>query len=291
MIAELFSTVAPLFLCAGLGFAWGRFGRPYDTRMIAQLVSLIGAPCLIFSTLADIDGLSAEIGEIALATAAAIGAVALCATLVLRLMGLPLRTYLAPLTFPNVGNLGLPLCLFAYGDPGLALGIGFFAVTASLQLTFGQWLLSGAASLKPVVRAPIPYAVGLGVLFMVTDLEVPAFIHNTTNLLGGFAIPLMIITLGVSLSQLKIVSLPRTLLLSVLRLGIGLGAGFALAALFGFDGMQRGVLIMLCGMPTAIFNYLFAKYYDNEPEEVASIVVLSTAIAFAMLPLLVYAVT
>ena len=41
-------------------------------------------------------------------------------------------------------------------------------------------------------------------------------------------------------------------------------------------------------MPVAIFNYLFAQYYDNRPEEVASLVLVSTAIALVLLPLLVY---
>jgi predicted permease len=288
MLLQLFNTIAPLFLCAGLGYGWGRLGRPYDTRMITRLVSLIGAPCLVFATLAKIDGLSGAIGEMALASIAALSIFAATGAIVLRLAGIPLRTFLAPVTFPNVGNMGLALCFFAYGEDGLALAIGFFAVTASLQLTLGQWLMSGAASPWPAIKSPLPYAVGLGALFMTTSLEPPTFLLATTDLIGGITIPLMVITLGVSLAKFKAISLGRTAALAFFRLGLGVGVGFLLVYLLGFEGMQRGVLIIVCAMPVAIFNYLFAQYYDNRPEEVASLVLVSTAIALVFLPLLVY---
>lgn len=290
MLAQLFTTVAPVFLCAGIGFAWARTGQPYDARIVTRLVAYVGAPCLIFSTLVGIEGLSRDIGEMALAALAAMAIFALVGAAVLTVARLPLRTFLAPLTFPNAGNMGLALCLFAFGDEGLALGIGFFAVSSTLQLVLGQWLFSGLASPLPLLKAPIPYAVALGAILMATDVEPPEFILNTTKLLGDFAIPLMMLTLGVSLANLKVVSVRRTLGLSLLRLGLGAAVGFGFASLLGYEGAQRGVLIIQCSMPVAVFNYLFSQYYQRQPEEVASVVVLSSAIAFGLLPLLVYAV-
>lgn len=288
MIAALFTTAAPVFLCAGIGFAWARLGQPFDAKIVTRLVSFIGAPCLIFSTLVGVEDISREVGEIALAAAVALACFGAIAAVVLSLARLPLRTYLASITFPNAGNMGLPLCLFAFGEQGLALGIGFFAVSATSQLTLGNWLYSGSISPLPALKAPIPYAVALGAILMAMDIEPPEFIYNTTKLLGGFTIPLMMITLGVSLGRMRVIRFSRTLALSLFRLGMGVAGGFALAALFGFDGMQRGVLIIQCAMPVAVFNYLFAQFYERQPEEVASLVVLSSAIAFGLLPLLIF---
>jgi predicted permease len=288
MIAALFTTVAPVFISAGIGFAWARLGEPYDAEIVTRLVSFIGAPCLIFSTLVGVEGITREIGEIALAAVVALTCFAAIAAIVLSLARLSLRTYLASITFPNAGNMGLPLCLFAFGEQGLALGIGFFAVSATLQLTLGNWLYSGSISPLPALKAPIPYAVALGVILMVMDVEPPAFIYNTTKLLGGLTIPLMVITLGVSLGRMRVIRFSRTLALSLFRLGMGVAGGFALAEVFGYEGMQRGVLIIQCAMPVAVFNYLFAQFYERQPEEVASLVVLSSAIAFGFLPLLIY---
>jgi predicted permease len=39
-------------------------------------------------------------------------------------------------------------------------------------------------------------------------------------------------------------------------------------------------------MPAAVFNYILAQRYQRSPEEVASIVVLSTSMAFVLLPFL-----
>lgn len=291
MIAELFSTVAPVFACASLGFLWARLKQPYDTRIVTRLVSMIGAPCLIFSTLVTIDGLSLDIGYMAFAAIVAIAIFALVGSVILRISGLPLRTFLAPISFPNAGNMGLPLCLFAFGDEGLALGIGFFAVSATLQLVLGQWLFSVLPTPVPLLKAPIPYAVALGAVLMVLEVNPPVFVTNTTSLLGNFTIPLMMMTLGVSLARMKVVRLRRSFSLSALRLGMGAIVGFALAEAFGFEGVARGVIIIQCTMPVAVFNYLFAQYYERDPEEVASLVVLSSAMAFALMPLIVFAAT
>ena len=289
MLSDLFSTVAPIFACAGIGYLWARSGQPYDTKIITKLVSYIGVPCLIFTTLVKVDGLSIEIGYVALAAFCCVIVCTIFGALVLRISKLPLRTYLAPIVFSNSGNMGLPLCLFAFGETGLALGIGFFAVTATIQLTFGQWLFSGLPNPIPLLKAPMPYAVALGAILMIFNLQPPVFLTNTTGLLGDLAIPLMMLTLGVSLARMKVLRISRTLNLSLLRLGMGACAGFGLAELFGLEGQSRGVLIIQSMMPVAVFNYLFAQYYERDPEEVASLVVFSSLLGLALLPLIVFA--
>ena len=288
MIWDLFSIVAPVFACAGIGYSWSRFGLAYDTKIITQLVSYIGAPCLIFTTLINVEGLSKEIGYMALAALATISVCTILGAAILRIMRLPLRTYLAPIVFPNSGNMGLPLCLFAFGDTGLALGIGFFAVSATIQLIFGQWLFSGLPTPIPLLKAPIPYAVIAGAALMFTEVDPPLFILNTTDLLGNFTIPLMMLTLGVSLARMRITKIKRTFILALLRLSLGGLVGFGLAEVFQFEGIERSVLVIQSMMPVAVFNYLFAKYYERDPEEVASLVVLSSVIGFALLPLIVF---
>jgi hypothetical protein len=114
----------------------------------------------------------------------------------------------------------------------------------------------------------------------------PKWVVDTTGLLGGMAIPLQLIALGCSLGQLRIASLPRGLALSLLRLGLGLAIGLAIAEAFALDGLVRSVVILQSAMPVAVSNYLFAVIYKREPAEVAGMVLLSTAIAFVTLPLL-----
>ncbi|HAE01599.1 MAG TPA: AEC family transporter, partial [Rhodospirillaceae bacterium] len=63
-----------------------------------------------------------------------------------------------------------------------------------------------------------------------------------------------------------------------------------LAMVWGFDlhGVQAGVMLIMSTMPVAVFNYLFAQYYNNSPAEVAGLVVVSTVMSFVALPVLLY---
>ncbi len=143
---------------------------------------------------------------------------ALIGGLALRLLGQPTTSFLAPLVFPNTGNMGLPLCLFAFGREGLVLGVVFYSVTAISQFTVGQWIWSGRVSLRQLLTTPLAYAA-------------------------------------------------------------------VLAALFGLEGVPRGVFILDCSMPAAVFNYMLAEKYGRTPSEVAGLVVLSTLISFLTVPL------
>jgi predicted permease len=286
MFGELFAIIAPLFVGAGIGYVWGRLDRPYDADLITSLVFLFGTPCLVFSTLTKLEVDPAALGEIALAAAAALITFMIVGGVILRLAGLPYHSYLPALTFPNAGSAGLPLCLFAFGDVGLALAIAYFAVTSTSQFTIGMWIASGELSPRQLLGTPLLYAIAVALVFMLTGTEPPAWIANSARIVGGLTIPLMLITLGVSLARLRVTSFRRALAFSLLRLGLGIAVGLGLAYVFGLDGAARGVFILQCTMPVAVFNYLFAQRFRRAPHEVAGMVVLSTAITFASLPLL-----
>lgn len=286
MTADLFAIIAPVFLCAALGFVWGKSERPYPTEFVTTLVTVIGTPCLVFGTLTGLHVSVTAFAEIAYAAVAAIVAFAIIGAACLRLARLPNHSFLPALMFPNAGNMGLPLCLFAFGEPGLALGISFFTIFSVSQFTIGAGIAAGSASLRTLLRTPMIYAVLLGLAVMIADVQVPRWIANTVHLIGGLTIPLMLLTLGVSLATLRVGGLGRAAILALLRLAMGFGIGLGLAALFGLHGMARGVFVLQCSMPVAVFNYLFAQRYKRAPEEVAGMVLISTAVSFATLPLL-----
>ena len=285
MISALVAALVPIFVCAGLGFGWSRLGRAYDTDLVTSLILNIGTPCLVFSTLTGLDVSLTGVARMAGAAALALVSFAVIGALVLRAARLPFHTYLPALTFGNSGNMGLPVCLFAFGETGLALAIAFFSVGSISNFTFGLWLSSGTMSPAALARTPMIYAVAISVVFMSVGIEVPPWLANTTRLIGGLTIPLMLLTLGVTLAGLRVTALWRTIALSILRLTMGFSVGYGLATALGFEGVARGVLIVECAMPVAVFNFLFAQRYDRTPSEVAGMVLISTVMAFAMLPL------
>ncbi len=288
MIAQLFAIVAPVMIAVAVGYVMARMGKKEEPEYVTLLVTHVGTPCLVFSTLANITLDLSAVGRIAGAAALSLVMAAVAAYPLLRLTGLSVRGYLPSLMHPNTGNMGLPLCLFAFGEEGLALGIAFYVVIASNHFVTTPVVASGELSLRRIARSPIIYAVVIAFSFLVTRTAVPEWINNATRLLGGITIPLLLITLGFSLARLKVRNLQTSLFLALARLAIGFAVGHAVAALLGLEGVGRGVAILQAAMPNAVFNYLFAKQYGAEPEGVAGMVVVSTLLTFAVLPLLLW---
>jgi len=290
MMGELFAVIAPVFACAAVGVGWSRWGPPYETRFVTALVVNVGTPCLILATLTKYEIDVATFGEMALASGIAIACFAAIGVIALRFTGLPSRAYLPSLMFGNCGNMGLPLSLFAFGEVGLSLAIAFFTVAALANFTIGSGISSGRVGRRELLTAPLNYAVLLSVIFMIGGVEIPPWIANPLQLIGQLTVPLMLITLGVSLARLRVAGIGRALSLSLLRLGMGFAVGYGLATLMGFEGAAQGVLIIQSAMPVAVFNYLFAQRDGRRPDEIAGLVVMSTIISFLTLPALLFVV-
>lgn len=287
LLSQLFAVIAPVFIVAGLGYLWARAGLPFETNQMTQLITYVGTPCLVVSTLLRVDLKLSDLGSIALASLIIQLSMGLIGLLLLRSAGWPRRAFLPSLMFPNNGNMGLPICLFAFGEPGLALAIVYFAVSAIGQFTLGQVIASGRASLGGLVRTPIIWAVLLAVGLIYTGSSLPLWAGNTVDLVGQFTIPLMLIALGVSLARMRTGTLSRSGVLAATRIMIGTTLGLVVAWLLDLQGIARAVVILQASMPAAVFNYLFAQFHGNRPDEVAGIVMLSTLMSlFSLLPLL-----
>ena len=208
--------------------------------------------------------------------------------LLLKLLGLRVRTFLPSLTFPNNGNLGLPLAAYAFGSEGLGYAIVFYAICMIGQFTVGQAIAAGSTNWRGVFRLPLLYATVLGVLVSVSHAAPPAWLVNTIALVGGMTIPLMLLMLGASLARLRIQAAGNALLLSAIRIVTGAAIGYAITLMLELHGAAQSVLIMQCAMPVAVYNYLFAQKWNNQPEEVAGLVVVSTLASIVSVPALLF---
>lgn len=291
MLSDLLAILAPIVITTSIGYIWGKSGAAFPTEFVSHIVMNIGTPCLIVGAMAKVQLDPGTIGQVALATALAMTAMGLLGWLLIRRLGLDIPSFLPPLVFPNNGNMGLPLCLFAFGQAGLALALGSFMVMMIATFTLGLWLVASSEGgalkrLGEVARQPVIYAMALAVVLLVTQTQVPRWLGNTLDLLGGIAIPLMTIALGVSLAGLKIHFWQRSLLFSCVRVFGGLLLGYLACLAIGLEGVPRKVVLLQSAMPVAVFNYLLALRYNHRPDEVAAMVLVSTLVAFIGLPFL-----
>ncbi|MAM62486.1 AEC family transporter [Maritimibacter sp. UBA3975] len=286
LVLTVLEIVAPVFLLAGIGFAWVRLGHEYRINFVTKLAMTLGTPALIFTALMQTEIDPSALTSLSLATAAAYAAVCLVFFVILKLRGLNLRSYLAPLTFGNTGNLGLPLALFAFGDTGLSYAVVVFAIMAIGSFTFGLWLVSGGGSPVAVLKDPILLGTLAGTLFLVMGWQTPTFLTNTLELIAQLAIPLMLLTLGVAVARLRpagfLPALGMSLVKLVASVALALGIGLALK----LEPVALAVLVVQLSTPVAVSNYLLAEKYDTDPNAVAGLVVVSTLLSVLALPVI-----
>lgn len=276
---------APVFVLGAAGFAWVRAGYEYPTQFVTRLAMTLAVPCLIFTALVQTEIELQALATLSFATALAYAAVALASFGLVKACHLDLRAYLAPLTFGNTGNLGLPLALFAFGDTGLGLAVVVFAIMAIVMFTGGLWMVAGVQNPARVLQEPILWASVLGVLCLIIGWQPPQVAMNSLGLIGQMGIPLMLLTLGAAVARLKLARVLPAFGLSAIKLSIGLAAGIGAGFATGLSGLPLSVLILQMATPVGVTSYLMAERYQTDPDAAASLVVTSTLLAIVALPI------
>jgi predicted permease len=132
------------------------------------------------------------------------------------------------------------------------------------------------------------WSILIAVILVSGSLSLPVWILNSAGLIGQMTIPLMLITLGVSLASIKVSQWQKGVLYSFLRIGLGACVALSVAELLSLQGVSKGVLILQGIMPVAVFNYLFAIKSGRDVEVVASMVMISTLLVMLILPFVLY---
>lgn len=289
MLFEILGIIAPVFVCAAIGYTWVRTGQAYPSEFISKLVFNIAAPCLVVSSISQVDLSIAALSQMALASVLALILLLSLSYVVIKLLGHDVRLFSVSLTFANVGNMGLPLCLFAFGEEGLALAVAYFMVISIAHFSLGTALASGERmSWGHFIKNPILYSIVLASLLVVTDYALPKWINNSVTLIGQLTIPLMLITLGVSLANIQVKRWGIGALYAVLRFVLGALVAMIVVWLLELEGVAKQVVILQSLMPIAVFNYLFALKSGREVDTVASMVLISTLLATLVIPLALY---
>ena len=288
MSGEIFGVVAPVLLIAGIGYLAERARLGLQSETLSTLVIMVGTPALVFSALTSTELPDAALLRMSAAALLALSLGAVMGLAVLLAAGLPVRTFLPGLTMPNSGNIGLAVVLLAFGDEGLAVGAAFFFVVALAQYTVTPVIVEGSFSLRGTLRQPLIWSVVAVVAVKAAGIRPPDVIADTTRILGGMMIPVMVILLGGALARLRLADAGLSITLAVLRLVIGVTAGIVSVLVMGASGVEAGCLFLLASMPAAVVNYVFAERYGRSPERVAGLILSSTLLTLAALPGLIW---
>lgn len=287
MLVELIAIMAPVFVGASLGFAWIRLGHPYPVEFVTKLVFNIGTPSLILASLSGAEIDAGSFGLTMLGTLLVLVCMGALTFLVAPLLRKPWRVLLAPMMYPNTGNMGLPVVLYAFGSAGFAFAIASMVTVSLVQFTFGAAMASrGGNPLRTLARTPTVYAILIALGLLLTETALPLWLDNTVDLISGFTVPLMLITLGVSLASIQVRSLKSGVGFSLLRTAAAALLAYVIGHLLSLPPLAHGILVLQMSMPVAVYNYLFAQRSGHEPKYVAGLVFCSTLLSFVYLPIL-----
>jgi|TARA_R110000737_G_scaffold339408_2_gene361320 malate permease and related proteins len=286
LVLTVLEIVAPVFLLATIGYIWVRMGVEYKVEFVTRLAMTLSVPCLIFTALMRTEIDPVALTTLSLAAAVGYGVLTAVTAIALWVFRLDMRTYLAPLIYGNTGNLGLPLAMFAFGEAGLGYAVIVFAIMALWNFTFGIWVVSGGGSVLRALREPLLWGTILGGIFLWQGWETPRFLTNTLDLVGQIAIPIMLITLGVAVARLTPGRMVLAVGLSALKLVLCVGIAWGVGTFFQLEPVALAVLILQISTPVAVTSYLLAEKYGADAQAVAGLVVASTLMSVAAIPVL-----
>ncbi len=286
-----------------VGYFAGRLGvgGPQAGFVLNRVAFFVTNPALLFVTLAKADLAVVFSTQLVVAALAALVSAGVFVVLSRVFFRRPLaETTIGALGsgYVNANNIGLPVAVYVLGSasyvaPVLLLQLIVFAPVALTVLDVaGRGAVSVRAILTQPVRNPMIIASLLGILVDASGLTVPDAVFQPFELLGGAAVPLVLMAFGMSLhgSRPLRAGAGRAEIVTavVLKSAAMPLVAFVLARLvFGLEGHALFAAVALAALPTAQNVYNFAARYERGVAVARDVVLLTTV--FAVPALLVVA--
>ncbi len=287
----LLAQLLPVICCAAIGFYWGKMGKIFPSEFVSNVAISFATPSLVFYTLVTTSMDNELLLRVGAAAVVSVIVMASIACVLLRLTGLPVLFLLPCATFPNAGNLGLPMAQLSYGDDGMVIAVTFFAIFSFMQHTVGVSFLAWANHKKASGKQNFPYGVALvgiaAVLVRAFHVEVPAPILGSAKMVGSLAVPLMLISLGYALSVLQKSRLKEGSKLGLVRLTVGALGGTILIYFANFPLLISEVIMLQLLMPVAVVNYIYTDRMTEYGDTAAAAVLVSTCVFAVLSPLII----
>ena len=288
---KLFEVLFPVFFVVGIGYYLGKNNPKIDTSFITNFAANVGTPAMIIYALTS-TGISFEVFKNYFGYYL-IAIIAFTITGFIFLFFLNTKDIireLPPFIMPNTGNMGLPICLFAYGSEGLGVAASISALIILCHFTLGIFLADRKFNINVILKNPPFYAIIVSVFLLYFKIEVPTFVENTTFLLMYATIFLILMSLGIALTRLKVFSFKKAFISSISRVILGPIVGLLLIKYFKLEGFAAGALLIQCSMPSAVLTYLVGSIYSPKKivDNIASMIVVSTLMSFITIPIVVF---
>jgi predicted permease len=284
LLERVAGIVFPIYAVVAVGYAYGRWKKP-DMAFANQLNMDIFVPALVFAALASKSFDIAQNLPLLLGATAVVFGTGLLAWPMARLLGVAPNTFVPPMMFKNSGNMGLPLAVLAFGEGALPVAVVLFFAENFLHYSLGTWMLDHKARLWNLWRVPVIAAAlaGLAISLLQFPLWQPLWLG--VKMLGDVSIPLLLFSLGARLTGSRHADWKVGIAGAITTPLAGVLVALPAIHLLGLAGRDAAMLILFGALPPAVLNYIFAERYQQEPERVASIVLIGNSASLLIIPL------
>ena len=296
-MAEVLSGFFIIWLIIAVGYGVGRTDAlgPNAQPVLSRLAFFVASPALLFNTLSESDVFLVLGPQLWIATLsagiAALVYLALAKFLVAKRSGSERMIAALSASMMNSANLGLPIAAYVLGSASYAAPVILFQLAiytpiyvfildsqtlkesqqdeSRLKVVRSGFWRSLGRILATVIRNPLIIGSAFGLLFSVTGWQLWQPLAESITLIGGAAIPAMLLAFGISLVGSKPLDKQHgrrrdTVLASMVKLVIHPVAAWLLAT-FAFQLDAEGILIatVMASLPSAQNVFVAASRYNT----------------------------
>ncbi|MCR9176645.1 MAG: AEC family transporter [Alphaproteobacteria bacterium] len=299
-LTAILVSIAPVFLIIVLGYLLRRGGIPNVEfwNLNDKLVYWVLMPCLLFHKTSTLEISFDLVGSYAIVILGGFFAALTYGLITARVAGLPNDSASSVMQGVARHNtfIALSVAERVFGAPGLSLAalatavlipvtnLSVVPLMVVLNRKGGTKGIFGAI-LRDLARNPLILAVGSGVGFNLTGLgEIPV-LHQTLQVIGNAALPIVLMCVGANLRL-------RAMQASALPLALSIVGKFlifpvivvVLARLMGLSELETMIAVLFGAAPTASAAYTLARQMGGDAPLMAAITTIQTALAFISLP-------
>jgi len=300
MISVFYNIILPILLVASFGVLLQKL-RPSPLGFLSPALLYILSPCLV------IDGIINA--NLPTNVSVKIVTASISCSLVMLVLGLGIAnlskmakdtksSFVLASTFPNAGNMGIPISFLAFGEVGLSVALIIFVAQGIISWPLGTLIVARGQTigwkepLMQVLKLPTIYAVPIALFIRFINFSIPSNLYRPIDMMADAAIPCMLLLLGYQLSNgLKEINFKDLVLLNITRLIFSIPIVFSITIAFDITGMAQNTLIVMAAMPTAVFTVLLATEFGTKGQYVANSVITSTLLSMITLTILIYYLT
>ncbi len=291
-------TILSIVLMIGVGYVLKRidFLSEKDIGSLNNIVVYVLMPCMIFYALYSADmSLLPVLGILPFVIfIASIGSGVISYIVLKRLHydDKKLWSVLVTVMIANTAFMGYPVNLGVFGNSGflraifcdLATTCMFLILSFVLMLKFGGTVKT---ALKKILLFPPLWAVVLGISFNLLNIPIGSVLDKTIGYLGDGAIPLIMISLGLSINLDGLTrSKSMVIFTSIIKLGVFPLIAFVVVSLLGLADLQHDIGIIEAAMPSGMLSLVLAITYKLDYELTSDCILINTVISLITLPII-----